>query len=178
MRSIRSARTVLAVVFAAGLVLAGCGGSDDASSTSDDADTAMDDGMAGDAHESFAFGEPADEAEADRTVEVEALDSLAYEPSGIDVEAGETVTFVVTNPGSAVHEFVIGDAETQEEHEQEMQEMMESGMQMHDEPNALALDPGETKSITWHFTEAGTLEFACHQPGHYAGGMRGEIDVS
>jgi uncharacterized cupredoxin-like copper-binding protein len=54
-----------------------------------------------------------------------------------------------------VHEFVIGDAEVQEEHEVEMQEMSDSGMPMGDEPNALVLEAGETKSITWHFTVAG-----------------------
>ena len=40
------------------------------------------------------------------------------------------------------------------------------------------LEAGETKSITWHFTAAGELEFACHQPGHYAGGMTGTFEVS
>ena len=132
----------------------------------------------GDDHESFAFGGPADEADADRTIEVEALDSLAYDPPTIGVAADETVTFVVSNTGAAVHEFVIGDAEVQEEHEVEMQEMSDSGMPMGDEPNALVLEAGETKSITWHFTEAGELEFACHQPGHYAGGMTGTFEVS
>lgn len=132
-----------------------------------------------DDHGPFAFGEPAEAADADRTIEVEALDSLAYEPAAVEVAAGETITFVVTNSGVIVHEFVIGDAEVQEEHEAEMAEMAESGeMQMADEPNAISLDPGETKRITWRFAEGGELEFACHQPGHYAGGMVGILTVS
>ena len=90
---------------------------------------------------------------------------------------GEIITFVVTNSGAAVHEFVIGDAAVQDEHEEEMQGM-EAGMPMGDEPNALALAAGETTSITWHFTQAGELQFACHQPGHYARGMVGTFTVS
>jgi len=180
MRSIRAIPTTLAVALAAALVLSACGGSDDTTSAPDDSMSMNEDtgDMNGGDHESFTFGEPADEADADRTVEVEALDTLAYEPSSIDVEAGETITFVVTNSGAAVHEFVIGDADLQEEHEAEMQEMTGSGMQMGDEPNALVLAAGETKRITWHFTQAGALEFACHQPGHYAGGMKGSFAVS
>jgi len=180
MRSIRSFSTTLAVALAAALVLSACGGADDTPDAADDSPSmseSMDDAAADD-HESFAFGEPADEADADRTIEVEALDSLAYDPPTIEVAADETVTFVVSNTGSAVHEFVIGDAEVQEEHEVEMQEMGDSDMPMGDEPNALVLEAGETKSITWHFTEAGELEFACHQPGHYAGGMTGTFAVS
>lgn len=180
MRSSHSIPTILTAALAAALALSACGG--DANDTSAPDDTmSMSEGMGdmnGDDHESFAFGEPADEADADRTVEVEALDTLAYEPASISVESGETITFVVTNSGAAVHEFVIGDAALQEEHEAEMQEMAGSGMQMHDEPNALVLDAGETKSITWHFTQAGELEFACHQPGHYPGGMKGTFTVS
>lgn len=59
---------------------------------------------------------------------------MAFEPDSIDVSAGETVSFVVTNTGRAVHEFTLGDA--------------------------------------------GSLEYACHEPGHYQAGMRGRITVS
>lgn len=31
---------------------------------------------------------------------------------------------------------------------------------------------------TWQFSHAGTLEFACHEPGHYETGMRGQLIVS
>ncbi len=181
MTSSRSLRSISSAAIAATLVLAACSGSDDTAATPDDTPSASMSGDMGDTngddHGSFAFGEPADEADADRTVEVEAFDALSYDPATVAVEAGEIVTFVVTNSGAATHEFVIGDTAVQNEHEEEMQNM-EAGMQMGDEPNALELAAGETKSITWHFTQAGQLEFACHQPGHYAGGMIGTFDVS
>jgi uncharacterized cupredoxin-like copper-binding protein len=183
MRSSRpSIRTTTLLV--AALALGGCGSDDEGTAPDDMPMTQTMDGMDMDGmdmdegeHEEFTFGEPADEADADRTVQVTALDSLKYEPASIAVAAGETITFEVTNDGAAVHEFVLGDAGMQAEHEVEMQEMMESGMQMHDEVNALRLEGGETKRITWHFTEAGQVEFACHQPGHYGGGMVGTLDV-
>jgi plastocyanin len=44
----------------------------------------------------------------ERVIRVEALDSLAFEPDQVSVAAGDTVRFVVTNSGEAVHEFVLG----------------------------------------------------------------------
>jgi uncharacterized cupredoxin-like copper-binding protein len=40
----------------------------------------------------------------------ETLDSMSYDPAEIHVEAGETVRFVVSNPGTATHEFVLGES--------------------------------------------------------------------
>jgi uncharacterized cupredoxin-like copper-binding protein len=34
-----------------------------------------------------------------------------------------------------------------------------------------------TKELTWVFAEAGTVLIGCHQPGHYAAGMKGQITV-
>lgn len=50
-------------------------------------------------------------------------------------------------------------------------------MTMTGEPNAVVLDPGETKEVTWKFTVAGTFLIGCHQPGHYDAGMVGSITV-
>jgi uncharacterized cupredoxin-like copper-binding protein len=37
------------------------------------------------------------------------------------------------------------------------------------------VEPGKTKELTWTFTEATDLEFACNIPGHYESGMVGDI---
>jgi uncharacterized cupredoxin-like copper-binding protein len=121
------------------------------------------------------IGGPAAAAEADRTVEVTTLDTMAFEPSHIDVAAGETITFHVTNAGQVAHEFTLGDAAMQQAHAEEMAEM-EHAM-AHDTSNSITVQPGETKEVTWRFGAAGLLEFACHQPGHYPAGMRGQITV-
>jgi uncharacterized cupredoxin-like copper-binding protein len=162
---------VITGVLAAGVLLAGCAGTDDNApdESSSEAEATTDDD-----HGDVAMGEPADAADASRTIEVEALD-IAFNPESLSVEAGEAVTFVVTNTGQAVHEFTLGDAAMQQEHADEMAEM--DGGMAHDEPNSISLEPGETKELTWHFGEGATVEYACHQPGHYEAGMRGDLTI-
>lgn len=123
--------------------------------------------------ESLAFGEPGDQAKADRTIEISALDSLEFDSDSVDVKSGETVTFAVTNEGENVHEFVLGDESYQEDHAAEMSAGEDMGMG----PNEIEIEPGETKSLTWSFTEADTVLYGCHEPGHYQGGMAGTVDV-
>jgi uncharacterized cupredoxin-like copper-binding protein len=120
-------------------------------------------------------GGPAEADEADRIVEVSTLDAMTFEPGTIDVSAGETVTFKVTNTGQTAHEFTVGDAAMQKEHADAMTHM--PGGMPHDLPNSIRLQPGETKALTWRFGEAGVLEYACHEPGHYDAGMRGQVNV-
>lgn len=131
--------------------------------------------------EEFGFGVPADAADADRTIDVETAEQggFHYEPSSIEVSAGEVVTFRIHNVGEATHEFVLGDEAQQQTHEAEMRAMASEGdMMMHDEPNAVSVQPGGTKELTWRFTTPGELEYGCHEPGHYAAGMRGDLTVT
>lgn len=129
-------------------------------------------GMADDDHSEFSFGEPADPADADRTIEIVASDDLSFTPDAVSVEEGETILFRVVNEGQLPHDFTLGDEAAQEEHEEEMAEMEEME---HDAPNVLALEPGDTKELAWRFSEAGTVLYGCHEPGHYDAGMRGEV---
>ena len=162
----------LALLMALGLVLAAC-------SSDDSSDTTMAEGMDMDAEhsEEFGFGDPMEASSASRVIEITANDDFTFFPSGATVTKGETVTFSVTNAGKIPHDFVLGDAQMQDEHEEEMAEM-DGDMSMHDEPNAFVLEPGETKEMTWHMTEGGEILFGCHQPGHYAAGMKGTVIVS
>jgi len=123
----------------------------------------------------FAFGEPADTADADRTIEITASDDLIFEPSEISVTPGETITFRVINEGAIPHDFTLGNEATQDEHEEEMAEM--DGMAMPDEPNGMQVAAGETREITWRFMDNGVVLFGCHQTGHYDAGMWGEITI-
>lgn len=127
------------------------------------------------ANEAVDFGEPEVPEAGDRTVQVTALDALAFDPAHITVAKGETVAFEVTNTGEIRHEFVIGDVDFQREHEQEM---ASGDMSMEHEANTLVLDPGQTGTLAWTFTQAGEVLYGCHEPGHYDGGMVGTIQVS
>jgi len=120
-------------------------------------------------------GQPADPAQAVRVIEVAAGDDLRFDPFAITVQTGETITFRVANAGNVPHDFTLGDEAMQQEHEEEMLEI--GGMSMPDEPNAVVLAPGDTKDLTWTFTEPGTVLIGCHQPGHYSAGMKGTVTV-
>jgi uncharacterized cupredoxin-like copper-binding protein len=112
-----------------------------------------------------------------RVVVIKALDTLKFDPATVNVKKGETVTFRVENVANMDHEFDVGDAAFQAQHEQEMRQMP-AGMQMGDEATGFQLSPGQTKELTLTFTQAGTLLYACHQPGHYAAGMVGQIKIT
>jgi uncharacterized cupredoxin-like copper-binding protein len=112
-----------------------------------------------------------------RVVVIKTLDTLRFDPSSVTVHRGETVTFRVENVAKIDHEFDVGDAAFQAQHEQEMRQMP-ADMQMGDEPSGFALKPGETKELTLTFTQPGTLIYGCHEAGHYAAGMKGEIKIT
>lgn len=170
----------LAALLAAGAFTVGYAGADETPANHEGANhgerSALRTADAGRAHEeTFAFGRPGDPDKADRTVHLNALDTMRYDKNRLTVRAGETVRFVVTNSGKIRHELIIGDRAEQHEHEQEMQRMR--GMVMHDDANGVSLAPGETKSIVWRFDGPGTVQLACHEPGHYAAGMVAEVAV-
>jgi uncharacterized cupredoxin-like copper-binding protein len=83
-----------------------------------------------------------------------ATDELRFDPASITVSAGEVVTFVIRNGGKIDHEFVLGDADYQEAHEQDMAEGDHhmSGME-----NAVVVGPDETAELTWRFEHAGEV---------------------
>jgi len=127
-----------------------------------------------DEHGPSAAGQPGDQSQVDRTVDVTAYDTMSYKPDSLTVQPGETIRFVVTNAGKIRHEFVIGTPEEQREHDQMMQQMPNM---VHEDPNSLTLDPGETKTVVWQYSNPGVVEFACHVPGHYPAGMVGKVQV-
>jgi uncharacterized cupredoxin-like copper-binding protein len=156
----RLVASTLILVFA--LIVAACGQETTATTNSETTET------------EFAFGSPADPSDADRVIEIQTTDALAFEPSDLTVSSGETVTFRLTNNGAAVHDFTLGDQAAQDEHEAEMSEM---GGMVHDEPNVATIPAGETVELAWTFGEEGVVLIGCHQPGHYAAGMTGQITV-
>lgn len=146
-----------------------------------------------------SIGEPAKASAATRTIEVTLGDSY-YEPERVQVKAGETVRFVLTNQGELLHEFNIGTAAMHAEHQKEMAMMVDHGMltptgvdetmmnmghsstegmghdMKHDDPNSALVEPGKTKELVWKFPKATELDFACNMPGHYEAGMVGKIE--
>ncbi|MHB8455961.1 MAG: cupredoxin domain-containing protein [Acidiferrobacterales bacterium] len=122
------------------------------------------------------YGVPGLAGAVTKTVTVTALDTMRFEPARVSVNAGQTVRFIIRNAGKIAHEFVIGDRVEQSEHEAEMQ--ANPKMKMDRDPNGVTIGPGRTQELIWKFPEqAGKIEYACHEPGHFAAGMVGYVHV-
>jgi len=128
--------------------------------------------------DSADVGKVGDKAKATRVIEIRMLDTLRFEPASVAVKPNETVTLRVTNTATLIHEFLLGNAKTQDDHDSQMKSMGAEPMKMRDTPNNLNIDPGTTEEITWTFPAKGKVEFGCHQPGHYAKGMEGVVNIA
>lgn len=124
-----------------------------------------------------AMGEPGDpKARGIRTIEVSMNDRMRFQPATLTVKRGETVRFVVKNLGETKHELVLGTPAELTEHAKLMQKFPEME---HDDPNAVAVEPGKSGFFVWKFTKAGDWDigFACLIPGHFEAGMKGRVVV-
>ena len=121
-----------------------------------------------------AYGKPGDRGKASRTVEIAMSDEMRFTPASITARKGETIRFVVNNSGKLKHEMVLGSIRELKEH---AALMLKSPEMEHADPNQISVDPGKTGELIWQFTNAGTFDFACLQPGHFEAGMRGKIAV-
>jgi uncharacterized cupredoxin-like copper-binding protein/Cu/Ag efflux protein CusF len=130
--------------------------------------------LAHDDDESTEFGEPGLASMADRTIAVTMSDDMRFKPDSIAVREGETIHFVVTNAGTVRHEMMVGTIEELQDHAQLMRQFPEM---IHDDTNAVSVEPGKTGEFAWKFTVPGTFDFACLVPGHYESGMKGGITV-
>ena len=114
-----------------------------------------------------------------RTVDLDMVD-IAFDPKTLSVQRGERIEFVFHNKGKIAHDAFIGDAAAQADHEKEMHEgkdgSMGGGHGMGD--TAITVDPGKTGSLTHTFDKPGTIEIGCHQPNHYAAGMKVAVTVA
>lgn len=126
---------------------------------------------------SYSFGTPAKEADATRTINVEASDD-EFSPSQIAIKQGETIKFVVTNTGRHTHDFNIGDVPSQQEHARMMEKM--PGMQHENDPTARTIKRGETQTIAWTFDKrpADPIEIDCLELGHYEKGMTIKVTLT
>jgi uncharacterized cupredoxin-like copper-binding protein len=132
------------------------------------------DGHSEDGRHARGVGKPGDRNKVSRTMQVLMSDDMKFTPAKIDVKRGETIKFVVRNAGQIKHEMVIGSIRELKQHAELMRTM--PGME-HDDPNQVTLDPGKSGELVWQFTKAGTVDFACLQPGHFEAGMIGTVSV-
>ena len=114
-------------------------------------------------------GAPAPADAVSRTIHVDLLDTMRFAfDAPLDLKHGEAVRFVVTNRGQIRHEFSIGSADEQDAHRAAMRNMPNM---VHDDPNAVTVDPGQTRELIWRFDGDQPVVFACNIPGHSEAGM-------
>jgi uncharacterized cupredoxin-like copper-binding protein len=117
-----------------------------------------------------------------RSIAVNMDDQMRFTPSQIDVQAGETIRFVVTNSGRTAHEMVLGSDEAIREHAEAMKQAAAQGQAQGGEHNhgtaaAISVAAGKTGELVVTFAQATRLQMACLVPGHYEAGMRGTLEV-
>lgn len=120
------------------------------------------------------WGIAGDARDVRRTIEIAMSDDMRFTPSNITVRQGETVRFVIRNKGKLLHEMVIGDRKTLDEHAALMLRFPDME---HDEPYMAHVGAGKRGGLVWNFNRPGDFEFACLVAGHYQAGMVGKIKV-
>ena len=110
-----------------------------------------------------------------RTVEV-IMEDIKFDQPTLTVAAGETIDFRFTNDGKVPHDAFIGDAAAQMDHAAEMTEMGDAGGHAMEEA-AIVVQPGDSGELSYTFDQPGTYQVGCHQPGHYAAGMKIDVTV-
>lgn len=115
---------------------------------------------------------------ADTPVEVQVtLTEFGIESNVTEFKVGVPYHFTVTNAGVVEHEFMVMPPLQEDSMGMDMGELDEMALAMIE---ASDLPAGATASFDYTFTDAasaGTLEFACHTPGHYEANMKLPITV-
>ncbi len=112
-----------------------------------------------------------------RSIAVRMDDQMRFTPDRLEVQAGETIRFVVHNAGRTAHEMVLGSDEEIRAHAQAMQQGAAHENHSHGTGAAIEVAAGQTGELVVRFERVGTWQIACLIPGHYEAGMRGTLQV-
>ena len=112
-----------------------------------------------------------------RSIEVRMDDTMRFAPDTLQVQAGETIRFVVHNAGKVEHELVLGTDADIRAHAEDMKKGTDHS-HSHAGATAISVAPGQTGELVVTFTQTGTLQMACQIPGHYDAGMKGQLKVT
>jgi uncharacterized cupredoxin-like copper-binding protein len=100
-----------------------------------------------------------------RLILVSMDDHLKFMPDRIAVTPGETVRFLLTNAGTVTHEFAVGPKDKVDADEVD-------GVVVQEADEILG---HHLKTLDYTFDGTKTYRFACHEPGHFEAGMKGDI---
>jgi uncharacterized cupredoxin-like copper-binding protein len=116
-------------------------------------------------------GPPAPALGPDPVTVVVDVEHSRFLPDHLRVVQGTEVRFVLRNEDPINHELIVGPPSVHARHA--------NGTEAYHppKPGELSVGPDEQGVTSYVFDELGTVEMACHLPGHYAFGMHGEIEV-
>ena len=112
-----------------------------------------------------------------RSIDVRMDDTMRFAPDTLQVQAGETIRFVVHNAGKVAHELVLGTDADIRAHAEDMKKGTDHS-HSHAGAAAISVAPGQTGELVVTFPQTGTLQMACLIPGHFEAGMKGQLKVS
>lgn len=114
---------------------------------------------------------PAEALGPDAVTVVVDIEHSRFIPDRLRVVAGTEVRFVLTNGDPINHELIIGPPDVHARHA--------NGTEASHPPRngELSVGPDGQGVTRYVFHDVGTVEMACHLPGHYEYGMHGEIEV-
>jgi|SRR5450830_11736 len=127
------------------------------------------------AHGDDAIGRAGVAGKVTRIVKVDMNDNMRFTPDKLQVKAGDTIKFVVSNSGKLKHEMVFGSAAQLQAHNAAM---LKNPEMEHADDSQVSVAPGHSGELIWQFSQAGIVNFACLQPGHYDAGMKGSVTVA
>ena len=104
------------------------------------------------------------------TVQID-IEYSRFVPERLTIAEGTRVRFLLVNGDPIHHEFITGGPEVHLRHARGTEAQHPSI------PGEVSVDPNGRAITTFTFDQSGRFEFACHLPGHYEYGMRGEIEV-
>lgn len=119
-----------------------------------------------------AVSDPAADALGPGAVTVTmSIDHSRFSPERLTVRAGTLVRFVVENGDPIHHELIVGPPDVHARHATGTERFHPPV------PGEVAVGPNGSGMTVYAFDEPGTVEFACHLPGHLEYGMRGTVEI-
>ena len=112
---------------------------------------------------------------ASTDIEVD-MKEFVFDPQSWEIPAGEEITITLTNSGTIAHEWVLlkpGVTIASEADLPETEEELLSDFVYWEEE----VEPGDTATFTFTAPAEGTYQIVCAIPGHFNGGMKGNLTV-
>ena len=120
-------------------------------------------------------GGPADPA-GPRTIAID-IDGYHFVPDRFEVETGETIRFVISNPDAVGHELFIGTAGEQAARRATGVAEPSDAAEISHFGYGIYLPAHSDGELDYAFSGDEDLLIGCHLPGHWEAGMVATIDV-